>query len=136
MSRIVLVEDHEDVRLAFSFILRSEGHEVHAFADADSALQHCSEFGADIAVLDVRLPGRSGDDLGAELHRCWPNIRVIFMTGEYSVDLVKASVPGALVLKKPVDVDVLLALVNQPAPAARPRDGSRSELSIHRAPEA
>ena len=60
--RIMLVDDHEVVRLGLKALLgRNPRFEVVAEAGtADEALARARVHKPDVVVMDVRLPGRSG----------------------------------------------------------------------------
>ena len=65
----------------------------------------------DIALLDVRIPERCGDDYGRELRERCPKTMIVFVTGEALIEPLKQTVPGCVVLRKPIDCDVLLELL-------------------------
>ncbi len=58
--RILLVEDNDDARDALVQVLAMHGHEVRAAPDADAALEVLHDFGPDLALLDIGLPGMDG----------------------------------------------------------------------------
>jgi FixJ family two-component response regulator len=65
----------------------------------------------DIALLDVRMPGRCGDDFGRELRARCPKTMIVFVTGEELLEPLKEVVPDCYVLRKPLDAAVLLELL-------------------------
>jgi len=75
--------------------------------DGDQAVAMFDEHNPDIAFLDIRMPGRSGLDVAAEIGaRC----HVVFITA-YDQYAVKAFEAGAAdYLLKPVETDRLLAM--------------------------
>ena len=118
LTRILLVEDHDDSRFALDQLLRHRGFEVEAFAHANGNIDAMAEFDPHVALLDVRMPGRSGDELAPELIQRCPGTQIIFLTGESRLDSLKSAVPSCLVIRKPVDVAVLLQLIDCLPPAA------------------
>lgn len=110
-KRILIVEDEADAREPLADVLELEGYTVFAHESAEDAAMHIEENDADVAIIDVRLPGRFGDDYARELAQKCPDTKIIFLTAEYKVDALKNKVENALVLSKPVDVDVLLRLI-------------------------
>ena len=110
-KKILLVEDDASARAPLADVLELQGYIVYSHETAEEAAFHILDGDADVAILDVRLPGRFGDEFGIELKAKKPHTKIIFLTGDYRVDHLKTCVPGALVLSKPVDVDVLLQLI-------------------------
>lgn len=86
MSRVLLVDDEENVRLALRTYLRKQGYEVAAAASADEALAHLERETFDFVVTDVRMPGKSGMDLLAAVRQRTPFTTVIVMSAYGSVD--------------------------------------------------
>lgn len=110
-ERILYVEDEAECREPLVAVLELEGHTVYGYAAAEEARHHLNDCDVDVAIIDVRLPGQSGDAFARELRKANPDVRIVFLTGNYDVEHLKNAVPDALCLSKPVDVDVLLALV-------------------------
>ena len=110
--RVVVVEDDDDSREVLSRLLRGHGHEVKTFAHANGGVAPMTIHDPHVALLDVRLPGRSGDDLARELAQQSPHTRIIFLTGEENIGRLKTAVPASMVIRKPVDFAVLLQLLS------------------------
>ena len=71
-TRLLVVEDDESIRETVVEALGSEGYEVLACADGNSALSLLTSAGSapvDLIVLDLMLPGLGGLDLCRELRR-------------------------------------------------------------------
>jgi DNA-binding response OmpR family regulator len=58
--RVLLVEDDADARALIEIVLAERGHEVAAFADAESAWALCQHEQFPLMVLDWMLPGMDG----------------------------------------------------------------------------
>jgi len=108
--RIVLVEDEHDIRDSTAALLRHLGHQVCEAADAEQALTLISG-ASDLLITDVNLPGMSGDMLAARARTMAPGIRIVFATGTGEV----SNWPDAVVLRKPYNLDSLMAVVGAPA---------------------
>lgn len=111
-KRVLVVEDQDDSREILSRLLRKRGCEVKSFAHANDNLDAMALFDPNVALVDVRMPGRSGDELAPDLIERCPGTRIIFLTGEAKLDNLKAAVPSCLVLQKPVDFAVLSQLLD------------------------
>lgn len=115
-STVFLVDDDASVRKALARLLQSAGHAVRTFASAEEFLGADRTIpGSACVVLDVRMPGLSGQAVHERIRALDPTLPVVFITGHgdivMGVDAVKA---GAVdFLPKPVDADRLLGAVEQ-----------------------
>lgn len=103
--RIVLADDHPIVLqgLQHLFARYPDLEVVASCAGADEALAASREQHPDVAVLDLRMPQRSGLDLLAVLGRELPSIRCVVLTAAITQDqVVEALKRGAagIVLKE------------------------------------
>ena len=63
-ARVVIADDDRDIRALVSIAVRKAGLElVAATEDGDAALSAIREFGPDLAILDVSMPGKTGLEL-------------------------------------------------------------------------
>jgi CheY-like chemotaxis protein/anti-sigma regulatory factor (Ser/Thr protein kinase) len=65
--RILLVEDHPDLRAYLTRLLQEQGWDVDPVADAESALKHVAARPPHLVLSDIMLPGRDGIDFLREL---------------------------------------------------------------------
>jgi two-component system response regulator DevR len=81
-QRILLVDDHEIVRLGLKALLERQPHfEVVAeAATARDAVEKVEAFSPDVVVMDIRLPGGSGIEACEEIVERFPNSKVIMLT--------------------------------------------------------
>ena len=63
MSRILIVEDDRDIAELVAHYLQQAGHATHVLAEGTAAGRVAHEWGAELAILDVMLPGLSGLDI-------------------------------------------------------------------------
>ncbi len=106
--RILIVEDDEVCRLPMEAQLAGAGHEVTGVERAEEALAALD--GVDVLITDVRLPGRSGLELIAELRQREVRPQVIVITGYGTIaQAVEAMKLGAVdYLTKPVSAEEIL----------------------------
>jgi two-component system, NarL family, response regulator DevR len=92
--RILLVDDHEVVRLGLKALLsRHPRFEIVGEAStADEALNKARVQKPDVVVMDVRLPGKSGIDATREIVAALPETRVIILTSFADDDLLMDAV--------------------------------------------
>lgn len=81
-QRILLVDDHEVVRLGLRALLeRHPQFEVVAEAGtARDAIEQVEQYSPDVVVMDIRLPGGSGIEACEEISEKHPNTKVIMLT--------------------------------------------------------
>lgn len=110
-ARVLVAEDDDALRRAVSGMLRREGFEVADFAHGHQ-LPAMLEFHADVAVLDVMLPGCDGFTIAQ--HLCAePGTRVLFLTARSGLDdrLAGFKLGAEDYVVKPVALPELLARV-------------------------
>jgi DNA-binding NarL/FixJ family response regulator len=81
-QRIILVDDHEVVRLGLRALLeRHPQFEVVAEAGtARDAIEQVEQYSPDVVVMDIRLPGGSGIEACEEISEKYPETKVIMLT--------------------------------------------------------
>ena len=80
-GRILIVDDNEDAADTTATLLRFEGFEARTVGDAQRALSALVDFDAQVAILDIGLPGMSGYELAKRLRREAPRVRLVALTG-------------------------------------------------------
>lgn len=115
-NRTILVVDDDDVlrmRLEKSFTRR--GLIVYVAEDFESAVEQVKQFKPDLAVLDLKMPGKSGLDLLKELKTLSPETKFVILTGYGSItNAVEAVKLGATnYVTKPADADAVLHAFNE-----------------------
>jgi len=108
---LLLVDDSYAFRERLARAFRERGFPVRTAADFDEAISLASEESPEMAVVDLRMPGRSGPELVRELKEMDPSTRVLVLTGFGSiptaVDAIRLG--AANYLSKPADADDILA---------------------------
>ena len=113
--RIILVDDHEIVRLGLRTLLSRYPHfEVIAEAhDAQEALEMTMRHKPDIVVMDIRLPGKNGIEATRDILSARPETKVIMLTShaddEVLFEAIGAGASG-YVLKQIGSDDLVRAL--------------------------
>jgi two-component system response regulator DesR len=80
--RVVLAEDQTMVLGAFAALLdlQPDIEVVATAADGNEALDAVAEHRPDVLLTDIEMPGRTGLDVAAELHRLGDPTRVLIVT--------------------------------------------------------
>ncbi|MDB5096305.1 MAG: two component, sigma54 specific, transcriptional regulator, Fis family [Cyanobacteria bacterium RYN_339] len=89
--RILLVEDHVDFREMLAEWLGRRGYDVACAGTADEALELARACPFDVVVLDLLLPGASGLEVQAALLADQPDLAVIVLSGEATVEAAVAT---------------------------------------------
>src|SRR5512140_2382982 len=98
--RIILVDDHEVVRLGLKSLLarRPEFDIVGEAASASEAVEKTLLLKPDIVVMDIRLPGKSGIEACREITAQQPQTKIIMLTSyaedELLFDAIAAGASG------------------------------------------
>jgi two-component system response regulator RegX3 len=110
MPRVLLVEDEESLGEALEYQLSREGYEVERATDGAVALERFHTLGADLVLLDLMLPGVSGEDICKEIRRT-SEVPIIMLTARDSdVDKIVGLELGADdYITKPFNTRELLA---------------------------
>jgi two-component system CheB/CheR fusion protein len=103
-TRILLVEDSEDIRGVFAMLLKSEGAEVVATASGREAAEAAERQPFDIVLTDLGLPDIPGDAVIRHVLAKAPRRpRVVVLTGYSEPFMSRARQAGAdIVLNKPI----------------------------------
>ena len=112
-SLVSVVDDDESVRESLPDLLREFGFEAKAFASAEEFLASGYLEQTRCLILDIAMPGMSGQDLQEELTRRRQKIPIVFITatGDETVRLVVLARGAVECLFKPFsETDLLGAL--------------------------
>ncbi len=116
MNRVLLVEDEELISTMVRLNLEQEGFSVQHFADAESMLEfveaHPQEF--DIVLLDIMLPGISGEQALPRLREHCPDVPILMLTAKQDIETKVSTLERGAddYLPKPFNVLELVARVN------------------------
>jgi two-component system response regulator RegA len=108
---LLIVDDDERFRARLMRAFAERGLEVRGARDTEEALAIAQAETPELALVDLRLPGRSGLDLIRDLKELDTTTNVVVLTGYGSIATALESVrAGATTyLTKPVDADQILA---------------------------
>jgi len=78
---ILVVDDDEDVREVLKDTLQLAGHNIVDCHDAFSALAEIEKRTFDLVITDLGMPGMTGLEMSAKIHKRYPNIPIVMITG-------------------------------------------------------
>ena len=126
--RILLVDDETGILDSLQILFRGEGYDVSMAQGGNQALEKLEVEAPDIILTDIRMPGATGLDVLARAREVDPEMAVILMTAQASLQsAVRAVNEGAYYyLQKPFANDELLAICKRAAEARQLKAENRS----------
>jgi DNA-binding response OmpR family regulator len=127
---VLLIEDDERIRAALAMVLEDEGYRVLEADSAEAALETLRSRHADVAIVDVMLPGMDGFELCRRL-RARSEMPILMLTARTdSHDVVAGLEAGADdYVTKPFVPKELAARIR--ANLRRARGGVHTEEQLH-----
>jgi putative nucleotidyltransferase with HDIG domain len=113
MSIVLIVDDEKSIRETFKAFINSAGHQVLTAGDVETALAMMRQEPPDLIITDIIMPRISGMEFLIQIKKINPDVPVIVMTGEPTVETAQQSVSSGAFdyLMKPVNKAHLLAAV-------------------------
>ncbi|MDA7951824.1 MAG: response regulator [Pirellulaceae bacterium] len=123
-KNILLVDDNEILRERLSIAIRARGHFVQTAGNYEEAVLVITNSRPEYAIIDLKMPGKSGMELLLTIRDSAPEIKVVVLTGFGNItNAVEAMRLGATnYITKPADADQVLA-------AFSPREETKEELT-------
>lgn len=113
-SKILIVDDEENIRFAFQMMLEVHGYEVITASNFNTALLALSENKPDLIITDIILGGHTGIELLSEIKKMKLNCPVIMITGDPNIETSSDAVRlGAFdYIPKPIRQETLLRITS------------------------
>ena len=121
MSKLLLIDDEEDVRYSFQRIFNSPDIELATASSGEEGLKVIPKFKPDLVLMDVRMTGMTGMETLRRIRQSDPKLLVILMTAYGTTQTaIEAMKLGAYdYLLKPFDIPKLKEIVGNALKAAR-----------------
>src|ERR1700686_2619450 len=121
MSRLLLIDDEEDVRYSFQRIFDSPEVEFATASNDEEGVKVIPKFKPDLVLMDVRMGGMNGLETLRRIRATNPKLLVILMTAYGTTQTaIEAMKLGAYdYLLKPFDVPKLKEIINGALKTAR-----------------
>ena len=112
---VLLVDDEQLLRRSFGRLLRQHGFKVTEAAGGAEALALYAAEQHDLVILDLDMPGMSGEATQVELLRRHPDARIMFASGHADPqrELVVRERGARAFLQKPYEIAVLVATIHE-----------------------
>ena len=79
--KILLIDDEEELVSTLQERLRMRNMEAEIATDGHSALERMRNEAFDVVVVDMKMPGLDGLDVRDTIHRLYPQVNVLLVTG-------------------------------------------------------
>src|SRR5271169_6345731 len=121
MSKLLLIDDEEDVRYSLQRVFDSPDMELATAASGEEGLKLIPKFKPDLVIMDIRMTGMNGLETLRRLRQNDPKLLVILMTAYGTTQTaIEAMKLGAYdYLLKPFDVPKLKEIIGNALKAAR-----------------
>jgi DNA-binding response OmpR family regulator len=80
MLKIIIVEDHSDLRESLLDVMAADGHHAEAFDSAEALWCGGTLHTTDIMILDLNLPGQDGIAVARRVREDHPDIGIVMLT--------------------------------------------------------
>ena len=115
--RVMIVDDHEEIRVSIARLARGWGHQTAVAADGSSALSLAEAFQPERAIVDLSMPGMNGIDLARRLRQRFPpaQLRLIALSAYTGTDIRDACLDAGFdaYLVKPGEIAELEELLGR-----------------------
>ncbi len=115
MEKILLVDDDDMFRHRMKRAFENRDYPVFSAANYDEAMEIIRKEKPDLAVFDLKMPGKSGLELVRDSLKIVPSLKIVVLTGYGSIATATDAVRlGAhYYLPKPADVGDILNAFNK-----------------------
>jgi DNA-binding NarL/FixJ family response regulator len=112
---VALVEDDQKTRKILAELLRGESRVRCAgiYSDGEAAVREIPLLKAEVALVDINLPGMSGIECVGQLKKMLPKLQVLMLTKYDESDLIFSSLragASGYLLKKMLTVELISAI--------------------------
>ncbi len=81
MTRVIIIDDEEDIRSVLKEVFLRAGFDVAVASDGNEGLNLIRETGADLVITDIIMPGSDGVETAYDIRMEFPNTKIIVMSG-------------------------------------------------------
>lgn len=114
-GRVLIVDDEIYIQEVLKATLEEAGYQCACVGTAEDAQAALASQHFDISFTDIRMPGKSGTELLADIHTVYPDVVVIMVTAVDSaataIDTIRAGAYDYIV--KPFNLDQVLIAANR-----------------------
>ena len=112
--KVLLVDDEKKFATMLAKRLALRGIDIDYVFTGKDAIVKAETQRYDVAILDVKMPGIGGIELGQKLKEMDPGTKIIFLTGHGSkIDFETGSAKAECYLAKPIQIDELITILRE-----------------------
>jgi len=126
LIRVLVVDDDTSVRLSIESFLEDAGFGVMGAGSTEEALEMMTKNSFQVAIVDLRLPGESGETLIVKAHQAYPEMDFLIHTGSVgynlSEELKQIGIRIEQVFRKPLnDLTIMVTTIEEHLASAKLR---------------
>jgi signal transduction histidine kinase/CheY-like chemotaxis protein len=110
-SRILLVDDDDDVRQVAAALIEEIGYEVIAAESGEAALRALEPGRFSLLITDVAMPGMTGVQLARRVEEIAPTLPILFASGYADLQTFGKELEDERLLKKPFRIAEVAARI-------------------------
>ncbi len=111
-KQILIIDDDVSIRHMLGRVLLGEGYAVVAAADGEAGLKVAESGEVDLVLLDLKMPGMSGQETLKRLKTKHPSLPVIIISA-FSRQQFAGMAGVSALLQKPLDFPTLLDTIKR-----------------------
>ena len=81
MTKVIVIDDEEDIRVALEEAFTRAGFEVEVASNGNDGMNLLREHGADLVITDIIMPGSDGVETAYNIRAEFPKTKIIVMSG-------------------------------------------------------
>ena len=117
-KKILIVDDEPDIIKVLARRLQEQSYEVSTALDANEALLKIRQGAPDLIILDIMMPGTSGNEFAQRLKndKSTSKIPIIFLSALQTKEEEQKQggfVGGNVILAKPYEIQFLIAKIEE-----------------------
>lgn len=112
-TRVLIVDDEERFRDNLLQRLQLREYQVKAVGNGESAVRAVRRGHPDVVLLDLKMPGMSGEDTLKEIKKIAPEVQVVILTGYGSIESATSTgrMDAYAYLQKPCEDEQLISTI-------------------------
>ena len=111
MSKILLIDDDEQIRSILKRMLTRDGHEVSIAQDGLEGLNIFYQLKPDLVITDINMPNKNGFELISDIFKVVPEQPIIVMSGGRRTISENLDFKVRFFLEKPFTIKELQAVI-------------------------
>ena len=115
INLLVVDNDKSLLQILFAFLSKDDQFNILTAQDGKGALGIAKNTKIDLVIVDLRMPEMSGAELLLTLHKEFPGIKSIILTGHMGIDsyIETMEIGAHEYLNKPVDLFLLKKVISK-----------------------